>query len=117
MKKGCTTACFRQEGTQPEDRELKTSLRNLAGTQSEAVDEGLNFAVISFIVYSDRGWNLVKMTWITKAQYEFLKVEHTVTPTFYLLPKIHKSLVNPSVQPIVAGKNSLSQPLSKFVEL
>uniref|UniRef100_A0A667X0K7 Uncharacterized protein n=1 Tax=Myripristis murdjan TaxID=586833 RepID=A0A667X0K7_9TELE len=50
--------------------------------------------------------------WITKKQFEFLKVEYPMTPVFYLLPKIHKRLVNPPGRPIVASKNSLSEPLS-----
>ncbi len=34
----------------------------------------------------------------------------------YLLPKIHKRLVNPPGRPIVASKNSVSEPLSQFVD-
>uniref|UniRef100_A0A667YBI4 Uncharacterized protein n=1 Tax=Myripristis murdjan TaxID=586833 RepID=A0A667YBI4_9TELE len=49
--------------------------------------------------------------WITKKQFEFLKVEYPMTPVFYLLPKIHKRLVNPPDRPIVASKNSLNNNL------
>lgn len=58
----------------------------------------------------------LEMEWITKAKYEFLRVEHPVTPAFFLLPKIHKRLVISPGRPIVAGNNSLSQPLNKFVD-
>ena len=53
---------------------------------------------------------------ITKKQHEFLKVESVVTPCLYLTPKIHKSLINPPGRPIVSGNNSLSEPLSQFVD-
>uniref|UniRef100_A0A667ZUT9 Uncharacterized protein n=1 Tax=Myripristis murdjan TaxID=586833 RepID=A0A667ZUT9_9TELE len=51
--------------------------------------------------------------WITKKQFEFLKVEYPMTPVFYLLPKIHKRLVNPPGRPIVASKNSLGGNIIK----
>ncbi|KAL2083743.1 hypothetical protein ACEWY4_021516 [Coilia grayii] len=54
--------------------------------------------------------------WITKKHYDFLKVEYQMTPVFYLLPKIHKRLLNPPGRPIVASKNSLIEPLSQFVD-
>ncbi|KAL2080587.1 hypothetical protein ACEWY4_024380 [Coilia grayii] len=60
--------------------------------------------------------NAMENNWITKNQFEFLKNEHPVTPVFYLLPKIHKSLKNPPGRPIVASKDSLTEHMSQFVD-
>ncbi len=40
--------------------------------------------------------------WISKSEFEFLYNQHPIYPLFYALPKIHKSLVNPSGRPTVA---------------
>lgn len=53
---------------------------------------------------------------ITKKQYEFLKIQYPSTPVLYLLPKIHKSLIHPPGRPIISGKNSISEPLSQFID-
>ncbi|CAJ0937921.1 unnamed protein product [Ranitomeya imitator] len=46
----------------------------------------------------------------------FLTNPHPVTPVFYVLPKIHKSLQNPPGRPIVASTDSVLSPLSVFLE-
>lgn len=39
-----------------------------------------------------------------------------MVPVFDMLPKIHKSLVNPKGRPIVASNDSLLEPLSDIVD-
>ena len=56
------------------------------------------------------------LNWITKDEYDFLNCEHPVIPVFYMLPKIHKSLIEPKGRPIVACNDSLLEPLSNFVD-
>ncbi|XP_077151982.1 uncharacterized protein LOC143815994 isoform X1 [Ranitomeya variabilis] len=46
----------------------------------------------------------------------FLQNQHPITPVFYVLPKIHKSLINPPGRPIVASTDSILSPLSVFLE-
>ncbi|CAJ0960433.1 unnamed protein product [Ranitomeya imitator] len=46
----------------------------------------------------------------------FLVNPHPVTPVFYVLPKVHKSLHNPPGRPIVASTDSILSPLSVFLE-
>ncbi|CAJ0954330.1 unnamed protein product [Ranitomeya imitator] len=46
----------------------------------------------------------------------FLVNPHPITPVFYILPKIHKSLQNPPGRPIVASTDSVLSPLSVFLE-
>ncbi|CAJ0922657.1 unnamed protein product [Ranitomeya imitator] len=46
----------------------------------------------------------------------FLTNPHPVTPVFYVLPKVHKSLQNPPGRPIVASTDSVLSPLSVFLE-
>ncbi|XP_073416057.1 uncharacterized protein [Dendrobates tinctorius] len=46
----------------------------------------------------------------------FLVNPHPITPVFYILPKIHKSLENPPGRPIVASTDSVLSPLSIFLE-
>lgn len=60
--------------------------------------------------------NALRMHWISKNEHSFLNCKHPVTPVFYMLPKIHKSLVNPKGRPIVASNDSLLEPLSNFVD-
>lgn len=54
--------------------------------------------------------------WITEKEKEFLITKHPVCPVLYGLPKIHKSLVDPPLRPIVSGNGSLTEPLSQFVD-
>lgn len=60
--------------------------------------------------------NALKMHWISKDEHCFLNCKHPVIPMFYMLPKIHKSLVSPKGRPIVASNDSLLEPLSNFVD-
>ncbi|KAM4048903.1 uncharacterized protein ACNLHF_019489 [Anomaloglossus baeobatrachus] len=46
----------------------------------------------------------------------FLTKLHPITPVFYTLPKIHKSLINPPGRPIVASTESVLSPLSIYLE-
>lgn len=53
---------------------------------------------------------------ITNVQWQFLKVDHPRIPTFYALPKIHKSLTNPKWRPVVSGIGAISEKASIFVD-
>lgn len=53
---------------------------------------------------------------ITKKEHAFLTIQHPRIPTFYTLPKVHKDPLNPPGRPIVSGIDSLTSPLSKFVD-
>lgn len=54
--------------------------------------------------------------WITEKERDFMLVEHPICPVFYGLPKIHKSVTDPPLRPIVASIGSLTEPLSQFVD-
>ncbi|CAH2277151.1 Hypothetical predicted protein, partial [Pelobates cultripes] len=51
---------------------------------------------------------------INKKIFEFLNTP--CIPFLYLLPKIHKDLLNPHGRPIVSGCGSLLQPLAQYVD-
>ncbi|KAJ0050395.1 hypothetical protein NL108_018525 [Boleophthalmus pectinirostris] len=53
---------------------------------------------------------------ISENEYSFLKVDYPIIPTFYILPKIHKSLENPPGRPIVASIGSITSNLSIFID-
>ncbi|XP_068135642.1 uncharacterized protein [Hyperolius riggenbachi] len=53
---------------------------------------------------------------ITNQLYNFLLSPFPLTPLFYILPKIHKTLVDPPGRPIVAGTNSVFQPLAILLD-
>ncbi|CAJ0943123.1 unnamed protein product [Ranitomeya imitator] len=46
----------------------------------------------------------------------FLTNDHPVTPVLYILPKIHKNLLNPPGRPIVASTDSILNPISIYLE-
>lgn len=46
----------------------------------------------------------------------YLITKHPRTPTFYMLPKTHKNLLQPPARPIVSGIGSLTDNASKFVD-
>ncbi|XP_072006797.1 uncharacterized protein [Engystomops pustulosus] len=53
---------------------------------------------------------------IDKKEAKYLKVEVPVTPTFYLVPKIHKSLTKPPGRPIVAGIGGLCERACTYLD-
>lgn len=58
---------------------------------------------------------------ITKQEFDFMTVQHPIVLTFYLLPKIHKSLTISPGKPIVVGiRNICEKPaflLTSFYNL
>ncbi|CAJ0966383.1 unnamed protein product [Ranitomeya imitator] len=46
----------------------------------------------------------------------FLTNDHLITPVLYILPKIHKNLLNPPGRPIVASTDSILNPISIYLE-
>ncbi len=65
---------------------------------------------------SDVTSRALELKWISKNEYDFLNCKHPVTTVFYMLPKIHKSLVKPKGRPIIARNDSLFEPLSNYVD-
>lgn len=61
----------------------------------------------SLVAYTERILN--------KAECDFIRTQHPRTPTFYSLPKLHKSMTRPSRRPIISGNGSQTETLSKFV--
>ncbi|XP_069609107.1 uncharacterized protein [Ranitomeya imitator] len=53
---------------------------------------------------------------LSKKEVDFLTTEFPVIPTFYLLPKVHKSLVDPPGRPIVSGINGLFEKPCIYVD-
>ena len=54
---------------------------------------------------------------ITKPEYEFMKVDNSVTPVFYTLPKVHKDFEDtPPGRPILAAIGSITEKISAFVD-
>ncbi|XP_078524701.1 uncharacterized protein LOC144797794 [Lissotriton helveticus] len=53
---------------------------------------------------------------ITEDEWKFLSNTNPKTPAFYGLPKVHKSLENPPLRPIVASIDSLLEPLSQYAD-
>ncbi|KAM4043753.1 uncharacterized protein ACNLHF_014024 [Anomaloglossus baeobatrachus] len=53
---------------------------------------------------------------IPKKVMDGLFVKHPRTPTFYLLPKVHKDATNPPGRPIVSGIGGICDPICKFVD-
>lgn len=53
---------------------------------------------------------LIKHTW------EYIRMGFPREATFYALPKIHKNTYQPPERPIVSGRGSLTDNLSKFVD-
>uniref|UniRef100_A0A8C2DIT0 Uncharacterized protein n=1 Tax=Cyprinus carpio TaxID=7962 RepID=A0A8C2DIT0_CYPCA len=46
----------------------------------------------------------------------WITVKHPVCPMFYGLPKIHKSLIDPPLRPIVSSIGCLTEPLSQYLD-
>lgn len=47
---------------------------------------------------------------------DFLTTKHPICPAFYGLPKIHKTIVDPPLRPIVSGNGSLIEPMSQYID-
>lgn len=54
--------------------------------------------------------------WICDNEYRFILNMHPVLPAIYGLQKVHKSMSNPPMRPIVSSLGSLLEPLSKYVD-
>ncbi|XP_071970284.1 uncharacterized protein [Engystomops pustulosus] len=53
---------------------------------------------------------------LNKTEADFLTTQKPIIPTFYLLPKVHKSLVKPPGRPIVSGMGSLNEKLCTYLD-
>lgn len=53
---------------------------------------------------------------ISKQEHAFLTVDKPVTPTFYILPILHKDPVSPLGRPIVAGIGGLSEKACLYID-
>lgn len=60
--------------------------------------------------------NSSKKGWITEKERAFLMKDYPICPVFYGLPKIHKRLIDPPLRPIVSSIDSLTEPLSQYVD-
>lgn len=47
---------------------------------------------------------------------QFLNIESPTTPTFYVLPKVHKGVIPPPGLPIVSGCGSLTENVSRNID-
>uniref|UniRef100_A0A8C5PKA4 Helix-turn-helix domain-containing protein n=1 Tax=Leptobrachium leishanense TaxID=445787 RepID=A0A8C5PKA4_9ANUR len=54
---------------------------------------------------------------LNKSEFDYLSIEFTKIPHFYILPKVHKNLLKPPGRPIVAGIDSISSRLSEYVDV
>ncbi|KAM4771055.1 CD109 antigen-like [Rhinophrynus dorsalis] len=53
---------------------------------------------------------------LSKEEFEYLYCEEPVIPIFHMLPKVHRTLVDPPGRPIVSGIGSLNEGLSGYVD-
>lgn len=53
---------------------------------------------------------------ITRREFNFLRVSKFNTPTFYIIPKLHKSLHNPPGRPIVSAVNGPLEKTGKSID-
>lgn len=67
-------------------------------------------------IIGDLTTQALEQNWITKEEFSYLNRQYPVTPAFYMLPKIHKSLIKPKGRLIVASNESLLEPVSNFVD-
>ncbi|CAJ0966487.1 unnamed protein product, partial [Ranitomeya imitator] len=80
------------------------------GTTYQPIDRDPTFDIAREIrqmveKYKEKGMIDVKLS-------EYLINTQPMTPVFYILPKVHKDLMNPPGRPIVASTNSLLSPLA-----
>lgn len=47
---------------------------------------------------------------------KYLSIEHPTVPVLYILPKVHKSLIDPPGWPIVSGRGSILSNIAKFID-
>lgn len=53
---------------------------------------------------------------ISEPELKFLFHSNPRLASFYLLPKVHKNLTNPPGRPVISGNESLTEPISKYVD-
>ncbi|XP_053548919.1 cilia- and flagella-associated protein 46-like [Bombina bombina] len=53
---------------------------------------------------------------ITKKEFDFLVNLHPIEPTFYCIPKLHKSMKNPPGRPIVSGIDGPTKGVSRYID-
>uniref|UniRef100_A0A803JIM5 GIY-YIG domain-containing protein n=1 Tax=Xenopus tropicalis TaxID=8364 RepID=A0A803JIM5_XENTR len=53
---------------------------------------------------------------LTKPEFKALNNIHSRTPTFYMLPKIHKNITKPPGRPIVSGNGNLCEQASIYID-
>lgn len=51
---------------------------------------------------------------VDKDTWNYLNIKHPVTATFYAVPKVHKSIVDPPGRPIVSGLGCLTEHASQL---
>lgn len=104
----CRQLCFKLLYDQPHIlQDLAKEDRGLFQDLVELLQESGNFTGV-FKKRLDRLLQTGRdMQILSKKEFEFLRVDHAVIPTFYLLPKIHKRLTKPPGRPIVAGIGGL----------
>uniref|UniRef100_A0A671LQ20 Uncharacterized protein n=1 Tax=Sinocyclocheilus anshuiensis TaxID=1608454 RepID=A0A671LQ20_9TELE len=99
---------------------------NLTRVQREALSALINDPTLT-TQQADKGGGIVVMntnTYVEKIKgmlhdetfYKKLVFNPTEIPVLYTLPKIHKSLEDPPMRPIVSGNGSLTETLSKFID-
>lgn len=54
---------------------------------------------------------------ISDKEKKYLIVKYPKTVVYYHLPKIHKNAQNPPGRPIISEINSISRPLSKYIDI
>lgn len=54
--------------------------------------------------------------WTPKEEHAFLLCQHPRFPALYMLPKVHKNLENPLGRSIISGNDTITEPVSKFVD-
>lgn len=54
--------------------------------------------------------------WISESEIRFLGNENPKIASFYMLPTIHKCLENPPGTPVISGNESLTEPVSKYID-
>lgn len=54
--------------------------------------------------------------WIPGAELKFLYNENPCVASFYMLLKIHKCVVNSPGRPVISGNDSLTKPVSKYID-